>query len=195
MSATQTVTLHREVLKWVQSLDLSLSVKNAKRDFCNGFLVAEIFSRYYDKDVLMYSFENGTSLATKRDNWNQLLRFFIKKGIEPGGRPVAKEEVEDIIHGKPEAVESFINRIYEFLTGRRCVAAAPTRAHAMAMATADNRPLRRATALLPSTAHCPPPAGSSRPPAWRRPWRRRPPSRARPRLASQTRCRACPARS
>lgn len=135
MSATQTVTLHREVLKWVQSLDLSLSVKNAKRDFCNGFLVAEIFSRYYDKDVLMYSFENGTSLATKRDNWNQLLRFFIKKGIEPGGRPVAKEEVEDIIHGKPEAVESFINRIYEFLTGRRCVRradAAPARSQAPA---------------------------------------------------------------
>lgn len=118
----QTVTLSREVLKWLQSLDLSFSVKNAKRDFANGFLVAEIFSRYYDKEIFMFSFENGTSLATKRNNWNQLLRFFIKKGIEPGGEPVTKAEVEDIIHCQPVATEAFINRVYEFLTGKKCVA-------------------------------------------------------------------------
>jgi len=123
MAGTQTVTLNREVLKWIQSLDLSTSVRNAKRDFANGYLVAEIFSRYYDKDVLMYSYENGTSLATKRDNWNQLLRFFVKKGIEPGG-PITKGDIEEIIHFKPDATEAFINRIYEFLTGKKWVRAA-----------------------------------------------------------------------
>jgi hypothetical protein len=115
----QSVTLNREVLKWIQSLDLSYSVKNAKRDFANGFLVAEMFSRYYDKDIYMFSFENGNSLAAKRDNWNQMLRFFAKKGIEPGGEPITKTQVEEIIHSKPDAIEAFINRIYEFLTGKK----------------------------------------------------------------------------
>jgi len=65
------VGLPREVLRWVQSLDLSFSVKNPRNDFCNGFLFAEMYSRFYN-DVDLLTFHNGTGKDSKNDNWYQL---------------------------------------------------------------------------------------------------------------------------
>jgi CH-like domain in sperm protein len=44
------------------------------RDFANGFLFAEILSRYFPMDVAMHSFENVTSSERKRANWALLER-------------------------------------------------------------------------------------------------------------------------
>jgi len=106
--------LPRELLKWLQSLDLTYSVKNVKRDFSNGFLVAEIFSRYYVADVEMHSYDNGLSLTKKLDNWQQLKKFFAKNNIT-----IPPNLIDDVVHSKSqEAAAELISIVYSLLTGR-----------------------------------------------------------------------------
>merc|ERR1719353_1452585 len=111
--ATAASSLSREVLKWLQSLDLSYSVKSAKRDFSNGFLVAEIFSRYYPDDISMHSFENGTKSATRNDNWEQLFRFFKKRGI-----PISRLDFEPCMNHSVGASAAIFVKVYQWLTKR-----------------------------------------------------------------------------
>lgn len=111
--------LPREIIKWLQGLDLSFSIKNPKRDISNGWIVAEIMSRYYPKDVDIQTYENGTRLAAKVDNWEQLYKLFKKKGVG-----VSKAEFDPIIHCAPGAASAFLFHLYSLLT-KRTVRIAP----------------------------------------------------------------------
>eukprot|EP01065_Artemidia_motanka_P005246 TRINITY_DN12533_c0_g1_i1.p1 TRINITY_DN12533_c0_g1~~TRINITY_DN12533_c0_g1_i1.p1 ORF type:complete len:794 (+),score=267.95 TRINITY_DN12533_c0_g1_i1:64-2445(+) len=105
--------LPREILKWLQSLDLSYSVKNPKRDFSNGFLIAEIVSRYW-KGIPMHSFDNGTGVVKKRDNWEQLVRIFQSKNLI-----VPADLVDGVILCRDGSAVQLISQIYSFVTSRR----------------------------------------------------------------------------
>ena len=109
-------SLPREVLRWIQSLDLAYSVKNVKRDFSNGFLVAEIFSRYYAKEVSMHSYDNGQASKSKKDNWNQLIKVFRKVGLPD---LLSEQEAHHILCCEEGTAVKFISRIYEVLTQRK----------------------------------------------------------------------------
>lgn len=111
MLAMAVAPLPREIIKWLQSLDLSYSVKNPKRDLSNGYLVAEILSKY--KDISMNRFDNGTRLAAKVDNWDQLSKIFKKHSIN-----ITKQEIEPVIHCAPGAANAFLLHLHNVLTKR-----------------------------------------------------------------------------
>eukprot|EP00929_Paragymnodinium_shiwhaense_P006898 TRINITY_DN110850_c0_g1_i1.p1 TRINITY_DN110850_c0_g1~~TRINITY_DN110850_c0_g1_i1.p1 ORF type:complete len:845 (+),score=243.11 TRINITY_DN110850_c0_g1_i1:105-2639(+) len=117
--ATST-SLPREIVKWLQSLDLSFSIKNPKRDLTNGYVVAEIMSRHHPKDVHLTGFENGTRLSAKVDNWEQLYKLFRKKGLA-----VTKDEIDRVIHCAPGAALAFLLKLYSILTGKNIDVIAP----------------------------------------------------------------------
>ena len=89
----------REILRWLQSLDLAYSIKNPRRDFANGFLVAEIFYRYYVKAIHIHSFDNGISLPCRKGNWNVLRKFFRKRKI-----PVTDDDIDAVMYSRPGQV-------------------------------------------------------------------------------------------
>jgi hypothetical protein len=103
--------LPRDLIKWLQSLDLTHPIRNVKRDFSNGYLVAEIFVWYYPHDMEMHSFVNGNSLQVKQSNWQLLEKFFIKEKLD-----IPKELIEGTIHCKPRAAIQLLERVYTVLT-------------------------------------------------------------------------------
>lgn len=109
-----TPTMTREAFKWVQSLDLSHSVKNVRRDFENGFLVAEIFSRYFPQDVQMHGYANAVSSHYKNDNWKQIKILCDKQGVE-----LPRDLVEGTSKGIHGAAVSLIEYLYEMFTGKK----------------------------------------------------------------------------
>ncbi|XP_036932909.1 spermatogenesis-associated protein 4 isoform X3 [Acanthopagrus latus] len=105
--------LPREVVKWLHGLELSFYPKNVRRDFSNGYLVAEIFSHYYPQDFSAHSYDKGTSLSAKQRNWSQIERSLQKQNLH-----LMKEVVDGTIHCKPGAAELLLQEVYTVLTNR-----------------------------------------------------------------------------
>ncbi|KAM7389100.1 hypothetical protein PAMP_023095 [Pampus punctatissimus] len=100
--------LARETVKWLQSLDLSFYPLNVRRDFSNGYLVAEIFSYYYPSDFPLHSYNKGASLSARQGNWS---RIALKLNLH-----LMKKLVDGTIHCKPGAAELLVQELYTMLT-------------------------------------------------------------------------------
>lgn len=107
-------SLNRQVLKWLQSLDLSHSIRNIRRDAANGFLVAEICSRYYPNDIKMHSYQSCTNTEMKVDNWRQLKEFFREKGLK-----IQNPVIEGTIKGLHGSAVELMEHMYELFTGKK----------------------------------------------------------------------------
>jgi hypothetical protein len=107
------MSLPRDIVKWLQGLDLSKSVVNPKRDLSNGFLVAEILQRYFPTEIELHTYENGTRLSCKNDNWEQIYAFGKKKGI-----PIQKADFDPVIHCVPGAAMAMLFKLFQLMTKR-----------------------------------------------------------------------------
>lgn len=107
------LTVPRELQKWFDKLDLAYSITNIKRDLANGFVVAEILSRYYTKDVNIYKFYNGLKMSKRRDNWERVAAILNKYGMKPH---VNERDFEPVMFLAKGAAFNFVCRLYEFIT-------------------------------------------------------------------------------
>ena len=64
----------------------------ARRDLANGFILAEILSRYFPADIAMHSFQNVTGSELKKANWKLLDKCLkVAWGPLPGARVPARQ--------------------------------------------------------------------------------------------------------
>ncbi|KAI8910399.1 hypothetical protein EDD86DRAFT_205323 [Gorgonomyces haynaldii] len=105
-------TLSREVLKWLQSF--SIILKNPKRDFANGCLIAVILDRYFPGEIQLNTLYVGDSLEQKQRNWQVLKKFFKRKQID-----IPSESCQAVMHCVPGGAVGFVENIYMILTKRK----------------------------------------------------------------------------
>ncbi|RNF12171.1 spermatogenesis-associated protein 4 [Trypanosoma rangeli] len=105
--------MQREIIKWLQSLDLSYQVRHPRQDLSNGFTLAEIASRY-DRRIAMHSYVPGCSTECKRRNWKVLLGELKRLGCTS----VTAEMAEATIQGKPDVALMVLDCFYEFFCNR-----------------------------------------------------------------------------
>lgn len=72
-------SLPREVLQWLDQLDLSYAVRNPRMDLSTGFIVAEILCRRYPNELSILTFYNAHRKDRKIDNWQQIQKFLNRK--------------------------------------------------------------------------------------------------------------------
>lgn len=85
-----------------------------RRAFNNGFLVAEIFNRYFPSDISMHTFGNTENYAKKKDNWQQLQLFFRRRKV-----PITLNSVDALILNEQDTTLEFVKQIYALLTERQ----------------------------------------------------------------------------
>ncbi|KAJ3322175.1 spermatogenesis-associated protein 4 [Boothiomyces sp. JEL0866] len=118
--------IDRNVVKWLDSLDLGISYSHPKRDFANGYIVAVIFSHYYPGQLQPWTLYTGNSELQKQNNWviNSELRWlypnvsnfnivFAKNKIN-----IPKLAIEAVMKCQNGAAVHFIENIYTLLTNK-----------------------------------------------------------------------------
>ena len=100
-----------KIYEWVDSFQLSREKKNIARDFSDGLLLAEILKKYVPKLVDLHNYPDCSSTKHKLSNWETLNNKVLKKL----GLRLTKNEINDVIFCKPNAIEELLKKVYNVI--------------------------------------------------------------------------------
>ena len=102
------------IYEWVDSIPLSRQKKNISRDFNDAVLFAEMIKFHYPRLVDLHNYPSANSTKAKIINWETLNKKVLKKiGLKLG-----KNEIEDLVRSKPNAIENLLGKLYNIINGR-----------------------------------------------------------------------------
>lgn len=102
------------IYEWVDSIPLSRQKKNISRDFNDAVLFAEMIKYHYPRLVDLHNYPSASSTKAKIINWETLNKKVLKKiGLKLG-----KNEIDDLVRSKPNAIENLLGRLYNIINGR-----------------------------------------------------------------------------
>jgi hypothetical protein len=106
--------MQRDVIKWLQSMDLTNAVQNPKRDLATGHAAAAIVCHYSGtRYVDLQRLPSGVSAATKRDIWLQVHNALQKLNCQS----VTPQLIDAVLRREPNAALTVLECLYEHFTG------------------------------------------------------------------------------
>jgi len=102
------------IYEWVDSIPLSRQKKNISRDFNDAVLFAEMIKYHYPRLVDLHNYPSASSTKAKIINWETLNKKVLKKI----GLKIGKNEIDDLVRSKPNAIENLLARLYNIINGR-----------------------------------------------------------------------------
>ena len=102
------------IYEWVDSIPLSRQKKNISRDFNDAVLFAEMIKYHYPRLVDLHNYPSASSTKAKLINWETL----NKKVLSKIGLKITKNEIDDLVRSKPNAIENLLGRLYNIINGR-----------------------------------------------------------------------------
>ena len=102
------------IYEWVDSIPLSRQKKNISRDFNDAVLFAEMIKFHYPRLVDLHNYPSANSTKAKIINWETLNKKVLKKI----GLKLSKNEIEDLVRSKQNAIENLLGRLYNVINGR-----------------------------------------------------------------------------
>jgi hypothetical protein len=107
MSSELTDEQYRAIYAWIDAIPLSRPKRNIARDFSDGVMLAEVVAAYFPHLVEIHNYPAANSQKQKVYNFETLNTRVLKKLGFSIPRPV----IEDIVNGKPGAVENVLNTL------------------------------------------------------------------------------------